>query len=74
MAKFELELSLREKRRLMAMLGSLRSEYKQSLRAAERCEVDFESEERKEFLVKETTGALDTLNLVLNQLHDQNPN
>jgi len=74
MAKFELELSVREKRRLMGMLGSLRSEYKQSLRAAERGEVDFESEERKEFLVKETTGAVDTLNLVLNQLHDQNPN
>lgn len=74
MAKFELELSVREKRRLMGMLGSLRSEYKNALRAAERAEVDFESEERKEFLVKETTGAVDTLNLVLNQLHDQNPN
>lgn len=74
MAKFELELSLREKRRLMGMLGSLRSEYKQSLRAAERGEVDFESDERKEFLVKKTTCAVDTLNLVLNQLHDQNPN
>lgn len=74
MAKFELELSVREKRRLMAMLGSLRSEYKQSLSAAERGEVDFESDERKEFLVRETTGAVDTLNLVLNQLHDQNPN
>lgn len=74
MAKFELELSVREKRRLMTLLALLRSEYKQSLSAAERGEVDFESEERKEFLVKETTGAVDTLNLVLNQLHDQNPN
>lgn len=73
MAKFELELSIREKRRLMGMLNSLRSEYKQSLRAAERGEVNFESEERKEFLIRETTGAVDTLNLVLNQLHDQNP-
>lgn len=74
MAKFELELSIREKRRLMAMLGLLRLEYKHALRAAERAEVDFESEERKEFLVKETTEGVDTLNLVLNQLHDQNPN
>lgn len=74
MAKFELELSVREKRRLMRMLNSLRSEYKNALRAAERAEVDFESEERKEFLVKETTGAVEVLNNVLGQLHDQNPN
>lgn len=74
MAKFELELSVREKRRLMTLLALLRSEYKQSLSAAERGEVDFESEERKEFLVKETTGAVEVLNNVLGQLHDQNPN
>lgn len=73
MAKFELELSIREKRRLMTLLGLLRSEYKQSLRAAERGELDFKSDEQKEFLVKETTGAVDVLSRVLGQLHDQNP-
>lgn len=73
MAKFELELSVHEKRRLMAMLGSLLSEYKESLQAAERGEVNFESEERKEFIVKETANAVGTLVLVLKQLHDQNP-
>ena len=74
MAKFELELSISEKRRLMAILNSTRFEFEQSLRAAERGEVNFESDERKEFLVKQTTYAVETMNLVLNQLHDQNPN
>lgn len=74
MATFELELSIREKRTFMAILASLRREYKGSLRAAERGEVSFESEEQKERLVKETTRASDVLTLVLDQLHDQNPN
>lgn len=73
MAKFELELSLREKRQLMAMLECDRSEYEQSLRAAERDEVDFESDDQKEFLVKKTTAAVEVLTLVLDQLHKQNP-
>lgn len=73
MAKFELDLSLREKRQLMAILKCDRSEYEQSLRAAERDEVDFESDEQKEFLVKKTTAAVEVLSLVLDQLHDQDP-
>lgn len=74
MAKFELELSLRDKRALMAILGSIRSEYKKSLHAAERGEVSFESEEQEKKLVKRTTRAVEVIELVLNQLHDQNPN
>lgn len=74
MAKFELELSLRDKRVLMAILGSDRSEYKESLRAAERGEVAFESEEQEKKLVKKTTRAVEVIDLVLNQLHDQIPN
>ena len=73
MAKFELELSVREKRRLMTLLALLRSEYKQSLSAAERGEVDFESDELKEVLVTRTNGAVEVLNHVLGQLNKQNP-
>jgi len=73
MAKFELELSVREKRRLMTILALLRSEYKQSLSAAERGEVDFESDELKEVLVTRTNGAVEILNHVLGQLNKQNP-
>lgn len=74
MAKFELELSVREKRRLMTLLALLRSEYKQSLSAAERGEVDFESDELKEVLVTRTNSAVEVLNNVLGQLNKQNPN
>jgi len=73
MAKFELELSVREKRRLMTLLALLRSEYKQSLSAAERGEVDFESDELKEVLVTRTNGAVEVLSNVLGQLNKQNP-
>ena len=74
MAKFELELAIREKRRLMNILNTTRSEYLQSLRAAERGEVAFESDERIEFLVNETTKAVEVISSVIDQLHDQNPN
>lgn len=73
MAKFELELSVREKRQFMAVLGSLRSEYKESLRAAEHDEVAFESDEQKKRLVKKTACAVEVLTLVLDQLHEQSP-
>jgi len=73
MAKFELELSIRDKRTLMAVLGNLRKEYRDSLRAAERGEVSFESEEQEKKLTKETKRAVEILNSVLNQLHDQDP-
>lgn len=73
MAKFELELSIRDKRTLMYVLGSLRREYRESLRAAERGEVTFKSEEEGEKLVKHTTRAVEVLDSVLKQLHDQDP-
>lgn len=73
MAKFELELSIRDKRTLMCILGNLRSEYKKSLRAAERGEVTFESEEREKKLVKRTERAVEVLDLAMDQLHDQDP-
>lgn len=73
MAKFELDLSIRDKRTLIVLLNCFRKEYKDSLRAAERGEVAFESEEQGKKLVKRTERAVEVLNDVLNQLHDQDP-
>ena len=73
MAKFELELSVIEKRRLMGILASDRTEYNASLKAAKRGEVAFDSDEQKEKLIKETTRATEVISNVLNQLHDQDP-
>jgi hypothetical protein len=73
MAKFELELTRREKRILIGIIGPINSDYKKYLHAVEREQISFESEYAKTELVEKTKRASTVLSKVMKQLHDQEP-